>query len=64
MCSILLNFFRINERKPTYESYYKQVDPTNVGIVATVSAARFFKKFGLIDVILSRVSEKKNIDTM
>ncbi|KAL9920789.1 epidermal growth factor receptor pathway substrate 15 isoform 1-T1 [Glossina fuscipes fuscipes] len=37
-----------------YEAYYKQMDPKGVGIEA-MAAAKFLKKSGLSDVVLSRV---------
>lgn len=39
-----------------YEAYYKQLDPKGVGTIEAVVAAKFLKKSGLSDVVLSRVS--------
>jgi len=38
-----------------YEAYYHQVDPSNQGSVGALDAARFLKKSGLSDAILSKV---------
>ncbi|XP_075216266.1 epidermal growth factor receptor pathway substrate 15 isoform X2 [Lycorma delicatula] len=38
-----------------YEAYYQQVDPTNQGTVGAVDAAKFLKKSGLSDIILSKI---------
>lgn len=39
-----------------YEAYYRQLDPKAVGTIEAVAAAKFLKKSGLSDVVLSRVS--------
>nr|CAD7260564.1 unnamed protein product [Timema shepardi] len=39
----------------TYEAYYRQVDPNNHGSIGALDAARFLKKSGLSDIILSKV---------
>lgn len=41
---------------PIYEAYYKQIDPKGTGNIAAMTAAKFLKKSGLSDVVLSRVS--------
>ncbi|XP_069682063.1 epidermal growth factor receptor substrate 15-like 1 isoform X5 [Periplaneta americana] len=38
-----------------YEVYYHQVDPNNQGSVGALDAARFLKKSGLSDAILSKI---------
>ncbi|XP_067631425.1 epidermal growth factor receptor substrate 15-like 1 isoform X2 [Eurosta solidaginis] len=38
-----------------YEAYYKQIDPKNSGAIEAMTAAKFLKKSGLSDVVLSRV---------
>lgn len=43
---------------PVYEAYYKQVDPKGTGAIEALAAAKFLKKSGLSDVVLSRVSNK------
>nr|CAD7397628.1 unnamed protein product [Timema cristinae] len=39
----------------TYEAYYRQVDPNNHGSIGALDAAKFLKKSGLSDIILSKV---------
>ncbi|XP_018318653.1 epidermal growth factor receptor substrate 15-like 1 isoform X2 [Agrilus planipennis] len=38
-----------------YESYYSLVDPNGIGTVGALEAARFLKRSGLSDVVLSRI---------
>ncbi|KAM7345611.1 epidermal growth factor receptor pathway substrate 15 isoform 2-T6 [Cochliomyia hominivorax] len=38
-----------------YEAYYKQMDPKGTGTIEAMAAAKFLKKSGLSDVVLSRV---------
>ncbi|CAD7014874.1 unnamed protein product [Ceratitis capitata] len=38
-----------------YEAYYKQIDPKGAGAIEAMTAAKFLKKSGLSDVVLSRV---------
>ncbi|XP_063238176.1 epidermal growth factor receptor substrate 15-like 1 isoform X2 [Bacillus rossius redtenbacheri] len=38
-----------------YEAYYRQVDPGNQGSVEALEAARFLKRSGLPDAVLSRI---------
>ncbi|XP_039953414.1 epidermal growth factor receptor substrate 15-like 1 isoform X5 [Bactrocera tryoni] len=38
-----------------YEAYYKQIDPKGSGAIEAMTAAKFLKKSGLSDVVLSRV---------
>ncbi|XP_058981631.1 epidermal growth factor receptor substrate 15-like 1 isoform X2 [Musca domestica] len=40
---------------PIYEAYYKQMDPKGTGTIEAMAAAKFLKKSGLSDVVLSRV---------
>lgn len=44
------------KHNPIYEAYYKQVDPKGTGAIEALAAAKFLKKSGLSDVVLSRVS--------
>lgn len=39
-----------------YEAYYRQIDPKGAGCIEAMTAAKFLKKSGLSDVVLSRVS--------
>lgn len=39
-----------------YEAYYKQLDPKGQGTIEAMVAAKFLKKSGLSDVVLSRAS--------
>lgn len=43
------------KHNPIYEAYYKQIDPKNVGTIEAMTSAKFLKKSGLSDVVLSRV---------
>ncbi|XP_036330466.1 epidermal growth factor receptor substrate 15-like 1 isoform X2 [Rhagoletis pomonella] len=38
-----------------YEAYYKQIDPKGSGAIEAMTAAKFLKKSGLSDVVLSRI---------
>ncbi|KRG04169.1 uncharacterized protein Dmoj_GI19514, isoform C [Drosophila mojavensis] len=38
-----------------YEAYYKQIDPKGTGAIEAMTAAKFLKKSGLSDVVLSRI---------
>ncbi|XP_016974337.1 epidermal growth factor receptor substrate 15-like 1 isoform X4 [Drosophila rhopaloa] len=38
-----------------YEAYYKQIDPKATGGIEAMTAAKFLKKSGLSDVVLSRI---------
>lgn len=40
----------------TYEAYYRGLDPKTTNVIAAMDAAKFLKKSGLSDVVLSRVS--------
>lgn len=40
-----------------YEAYYRSLDPKDTNAIQAMDAARFLKKSGLSDVILSRVSK-------
>jgi hypothetical protein len=39
-----------------YEAYYRGLDPKSTNVVGAMDAAKFLKKSGLSDVVLSRVS--------
>lgn len=39
-----------------YDAYYNQIDPKGLGTIEAMVAAKFLKKSGLSDVVLSRVS--------
>ncbi|XP_055310791.1 epidermal growth factor receptor substrate 15-like 1 isoform X2 [Sitodiplosis mosellana] len=43
------------KHNPIYEAYYKQVDPKGTGAIEALAAAKFLKKSGLSDVVLSRI---------
>ncbi|EDW92599.2 epidermal growth factor receptor substrate 15-like 1 isoform X1 [Drosophila yakuba] len=38
-----------------YEAYYKLIDPKSTGAIEAMTAAKFLKKSGLSDVVLSRI---------
>lgn len=38
-----------------YDAYYKQIDPKGTGSIEAMLAAKFLKKSGLSDVVLSRI---------
>ncbi|XP_034652803.1 epidermal growth factor receptor substrate 15-like 1 isoform X1 [Drosophila subobscura] len=38
-----------------YEAYYKQIDPKGTGAIEAMTAAKFLKRSGLSDVVLSRI---------
>lgn len=38
-----------------YEAYYRALDPKNTNMIQAMDAAKFLKKSGLSDVVLSRV---------
>ncbi|XP_055858592.1 epidermal growth factor receptor substrate 15-like 1 isoform X2 [Episyrphus balteatus] len=38
-----------------FEAYYKQIDPKGTGAIEAMTAAKFLKKSGLSDVVLSRI---------
>lgn len=42
----------------TYDAYYKGLDPKGTNSIGAMDAAKFLKKSGLSDVVLSRVSKK------
>lgn len=51
------NSFKIaGKHFDTYEAYYRSLDPKNTNAIQAMDAARFLKKSGLSDVVLSRVS--------
>lgn len=41
-----------------YEAYYRLLDPKGLGTIEAMVAAKFLKKSGLSDVVLSRVCER------
>ncbi|XP_054736827.1 epidermal growth factor receptor substrate 15-like 1 isoform X3 [Anastrepha obliqua] len=45
-----------------YEAYYKQIDPKGSGAIEAMTAAKFLKKSGLSDVVLSRVWDLSDPD--
>lgn len=55
--SFCLSIFQVaGKHIPIYEAYYKQIDPKGTGAIEALTAAKFLKKSGLSDVVLSRVS--------
>ncbi|XP_067308943.1 epidermal growth factor receptor substrate 15-like 1 isoform X2 [Pseudorasbora parva] len=46
---------QLSSGNPTYESFYRQVDPGNTGKVGAVDAAQFLKKSGLSDSTLGQI---------
>lgn len=38
-----------------YDAYYKQIDPKGTGTIEAMAAAKFLKRSGLSDVVLSRI---------
>ncbi|XP_017070232.2 epidermal growth factor receptor substrate 15-like 1 isoform X2 [Drosophila eugracilis] len=43
-----------------YEAYYKQIDPKATGAIEAMTAAKFLKKSGLSDVVLSRIWDQSD----
>ncbi|XP_060655421.1 epidermal growth factor receptor substrate 15-like 1 isoform X3 [Drosophila nasuta] len=51
-----LDFVRVcGKHNLIYEAYYKQIDPKGTGAIEAMTAAKFLKKSGLSDVVLSRI---------
>ncbi|XP_064540307.1 epidermal growth factor receptor substrate 15-like 1 isoform X2 [Drosophila montana] len=51
-----LDFARVcGKHNLVYEAYYKQIDPKGTGAIEAMTAAKFLKKSGLSDVVLSRI---------
>ncbi|KAH8413815.1 hypothetical protein KR222_008819 [Zaprionus bogoriensis] len=51
-----LDFARVcGKHNLIYEAYYKQIDPKGTGAIEAMTAAKFLKKSGLSDVVLSRI---------
>uniref|UniRef100_A0A9J7ZQX1 Epidermal growth factor receptor pathway substrate 15 like 1 n=2 Tax=Cyprinus carpio TaxID=7962 RepID=A0A9J7ZQX1_CYPCA len=46
---------QLSSGNPTYESFYRQVDPGNTGKVGAAEAAQFLKKSGLSDSTLGQI---------
>ncbi|KAG1929262.1 epidermal growth factor receptor substrate 15-like 1 isoform X1 [Pimephales promelas] len=46
---------QLSSGNPTYESFYRQVDPGNTGKVGAADAAQFLKKSGLSDSTLGQI---------
>uniref|UniRef100_A0A8C1JER9 Epidermal growth factor receptor pathway substrate 15 like 1 n=1 Tax=Cyprinus carpio TaxID=7962 RepID=A0A8C1JER9_CYPCA len=53
--SFSLLFMQLSSGNPTYESFYRQVDPGNTGKVGAAEAAQFLKKSGLSDSTLGQI---------
>lgn len=52
----ILLFFKVSGKfNAIYEAYYKQIDPKGAGQIEAMAAAKFLKKSGLSDVVLSRI---------
>ncbi|XP_030379532.1 epidermal growth factor receptor substrate 15-like 1 isoform X2 [Scaptodrosophila lebanonensis] len=51
-----LDFAKVcGKHNAIYEAYYKQIDPKGTGAIEAMTAAKFLKKSGLSDVVLSRI---------
>jgi hypothetical protein len=60
----IMSFFHFKiagKHLEVYEAYYKQLDPKQTDMIQSMSAAKFLKKSGLSDVVLSRVNIGKHI---
>uniref|UniRef100_A0A3B3BMV8 Epidermal growth factor receptor pathway substrate 15-like 1a n=1 Tax=Oryzias melastigma TaxID=30732 RepID=A0A3B3BMV8_ORYME len=53
--SVFLLPLQLSSGNPIYESFYRQVDPGNLGRVGPTEAALFLKKSGLADVTLGKI---------
>ncbi|KAL0966537.1 hypothetical protein UPYG_G00296460 [Umbra pygmaea] len=51
----LMTLAQLSGGNPTYEGYYRQVDPGNTGKVGAADAAQFLKKSGLSDSTLGKI---------
>ncbi|XP_024114464.2 epidermal growth factor receptor substrate 15-like 1 isoform X2 [Oryzias melastigma] len=51
----LTSLTQLSSGNPIYESFYRQVDPGNLGRVGPTEAALFLKKSGLADVTLGKI---------
>ncbi|XP_075759475.1 epidermal growth factor receptor substrate 15-like 1 isoform X5 [Pelodiscus sinensis] len=55
MAALIPHSQQLSTGNPSYESYYKQVDPAYTGRVGASEAALFLKKSGLPDIILGKI---------
>ncbi|XP_053529513.1 epidermal growth factor receptor substrate 15-like 1 isoform X2 [Ictalurus punctatus] len=51
----LMSLTQISNGNPAYETFYKQVDPGNMGKVGAAEAAQFLKRSGLSDSTLGKI---------
>ncbi|XP_060762297.1 epidermal growth factor receptor substrate 15-like 1 isoform X2 [Neoarius graeffei] len=51
----LMSLTQISNGNPAYETFYRQVDPGNMGKVGAAEAAQFLKRSGLPDVTLGKI---------
>ncbi|KAG7229073.1 hypothetical protein INR49_013192 [Caranx melampygus] len=51
----LMTISQLSSGNPAYETYYRQLDPTNTGKVSAGDAAQFLKKSGLPDSTLGKI---------
>ncbi|KAM5192473.1 epidermal growth factor receptor substrate 15-like 1 isoform 2-T2 [Mantella aurantiaca] len=51
----LISLTQLSCGNPSYETYYKQVDPSHIGRVGPSEAALFLKKSALSDVVLGKI---------
>ncbi|XP_077379429.1 epidermal growth factor receptor substrate 15-like 1 isoform X3 [Festucalex cinctus] len=51
----LMTLSQLSSGNPTYESYYRQLDPVNSGKISAGDAAQFLKKSGLSDITLGKI---------
>ncbi|XP_019712194.1 epidermal growth factor receptor substrate 15-like 1 [Hippocampus comes] len=51
----LMTLSQLSSGNPTYESYYRQLDPVNSGKISAGDAAQFLKKSGLSDNTLGKI---------
>ncbi|KAM9439379.1 epidermal growth factor receptor substrate 15-like 1 isoform 2-T2 [Clarias gariepinus] len=51
----LMSLTQISNGNPVYETFYRQVDPGNLGKVGAAEAAQFLKRSGLSDIILGKI---------
>ncbi|KAM9350097.1 epidermal growth factor receptor substrate 15-like 1 [Symphorus nematophorus] len=51
----LMTLSQLSSGSPAYESYYRQLDPTNTGKISAGDAAQFLKKSGLSDSTLGKI---------
>ncbi|XP_058274491.1 epidermal growth factor receptor substrate 15-like 1 isoform X2 [Hemibagrus wyckioides] len=58
----LMSLTQISNGNPAYETFYRQVDPGNMGKVGAAEAAQFLKRSGLSDSTLSKIWDLSDRD--